>query len=187
MALVRTLAMTASLIVVFALGESKANDERQPAPSRLFQVTLKKKDEDRLTIQGDSKSVTFAITSKSGIGEATVRRLTPAWPKKVVLHLHLRGLEQLSILNEAAKVTLRASVQSHGDHRRILQVSKGGTTSRVEVGSPYFMKIGTFDEKGRPTSTIPLKAGYFQLEIPAAMLKGNPKQFSIGWIDFYRS
>lgn len=187
MVLVRTLAVTASLVVSFALGESKASDDRQPASSRLFQVTLKKKDEDRLTTQGDAGSVTFEVTSKSGIGEATVRRLTPTWPKKIVLRLHLRGLEQLSILNESEKVAFRASVQSHGDRRRILQVSRGETTDRVEVGSPYFVEIGTFDEEGHPTGTIPLKAGFFQLEIPAAMFKGNPEQISIRWIDFYRS
>lgn len=152
----------------------------------MLEINLKKK-EDQLSLRGNSRSATLSITSPSGIGGATIRRIATDWPGQVVLQLNLRGLEQLSIQNVDANVTLRASVRSHGDHRRSLQVLTGDPQSPVTPDSPYFTKIRAFDRERNETHTFPLEQGYFQLTIPAAMLKDNPTQLSIQWIDFSRS
>ena len=34
---------------------------------------------------------------------------------------------------------------------------------------------------------LPLKGGYFEMQLPAAFFEGNPKSITIDWIDFYRS
>jgi hypothetical protein len=35
-------------------------------------------------------------------------------------------------------------------------------------------------------SNIPLKEGYFELQLPNVLFEGNPKSITINWIDFYR-
>jgi len=156
----------------------------EPAPIVIADMKNKK---DRATIRDDPQSTFVSITSPSGIGEAVIRRATNNWPKQVVLRFHLRGLEQVSIRNAEADVTLRGSVLSHGNHRRKLELVRDKTLSRVGQGSPYSMKIEAFQRQGCPAQKIPLDEGYFQMKIPAAMLKGNPERLSIRWIDFYRS
>jgi hypothetical protein len=175
------------LVVPGILGSTLSLD-RLPAqaagPTRVLTADVKKKD--LVTIRADARSAVVSFTSPSGIGEAVIRRTAEAWPRQVVLRLGLRGLEQVSILNLDADVTLRGSVLSHGSHRRLLEVAEGKKSSRVGQGSPYFTKIEAFNRKGRPAKKIPLDEGYFQMKIPAAMLKGNPEKLSIRWIDFYR-
>ncbi len=42
------------------------------------------------------------------------------------------------------------------------------------------------DRDGKPTNSIPLIDGYFEMQLPKAMFDDNPKSITISWIDFYR-
>jgi hypothetical protein len=49
------------------------------------------------------------------------------------------------------------------------------------------MEIKILDKDSEPTKTIPLKEGYFEIELPRKFFEGNPKSFKVEWIDFYRN
>jgi hypothetical protein len=34
---------------------------------------------------------------------------------------------------------------------------------------------------------LPLKDGYFEINLPRAFFEGSPKEITMGWIDFYRN
>lgn len=156
----------------------------EPVPIVTTDVKNKK---DRVTVCGNAQRAIVSITCPAGIGNAVIQRTADTWPKQLALRLNLRGLEQVSILNLDASLTLRGSILSHGNHRQLLKVAKGKRSTKVGQDSPFFTKIEAFDRQSNPTREIPLVEGYFQLEIPAAMLNGNPKDITIRWIDFFRS
>ena len=41
-------------------------------------------------------------------------------------------------------------------------------------------------EDGKSAETIPLKDGYFEMQLPKALLEDDPKSITVNWIDFYR-
>ena len=48
------------------------------------------------------------------------------------------------------------------------------------------MDIKALDAKGRPIKGLPEQDGYFEMTLPKALFKENPKLLTLGWIDFYR-
>ena len=63
------------------------------------------------------------------------------------------------------------------------RLSSNGREGRViGEGSPYWanMRIVGGEE------TIPLRDGYFELQLPKMFFKDNPRSITLSWIDFYR-
>jgi len=174
--------MTAAVMALCApLFVGAAEPADPPVP---YEIDLKKP-QDRVTVKGDAKSVEFAATCPSGIGQAVIRRKADTWPKEVSLRLNLRGLEQISISN--GRETLKGEVLSHSGNRRLLAVIVDGKATKVEQGSPWFTEIKALTPDGKPAAKIPLKSGYFQLTVPKVLLQKNPPVLTIRWIDFYRT
>ena len=124
----------------------------------------------------------FVVRSPRGIGSATIHR--EAWPEKVRLRLHLRGLEELTI--RSGSTTLKASVLSHSGHRRLARVVNDGQEKDVEEGSPYWTEIKTFALNGELVQGLPGDGGYFEMIVPQRLLETQPESLAIDWIDFYR-
>ncbi len=61
-------------------------------PPARFTVTTRKAD-DTVAVGGDRERTTFDVRSPSGISRAVIGRTGAAWPKSVVVRLHLKGLE----------------------------------------------------------------------------------------------
>lgn len=153
---------------------------------RDFDVALKRV-QDRVEICAEEGRVLFTVASPRGIGAATIRRRAAPWPKTVVLRLQLRGLESLTI--EAGQVTLGASVSSSAPHAVRLYASETGSQQEKAVarGNRYWTEVRILGADGKPASGLPTEGGWFELELPAAVLKDNPESVAIHWIDFYRN
>jgi SAM-dependent methyltransferase len=143
-----------------------------------------RKEEDKVTAQLKDGKMIYTIASPSGIGAASI---TPwkGWAKNVVLRLNLRGLESIKVSN--GRVDLRASVLSHSGNPRLLTVKAEDGDKKVEQGSDYWTEVRAFDAKGKPVEGLPGEGGYFELELPSALLDGPPRSLTIDWIDFYRN
>ena len=100
------------------------------------------------------------------------------------MRLYLRGLESFTVSDEKRK--LAASVLSHSSHRRLLHLWEQGKEKKVAPASPYWMQVDIFDARGKPIKKLPGSGGYFELVLPGALLKDQPKKLTIHWIDFYR-
>ena len=144
-------------------------------------VTEKEEDQVEVEVKGDAR--VYSVTSPSGIGGAIISPWQ-GWPKKVIIRLHLRGLESFGISN--GKIKLSASVLSHSGNPRLLYLRKCGEEKKVEVGSPYWTEIKVLDADGRPVQGLPSKGGYFEVTVPKTLIENNPKSLTLGWIDFYR-
>lgn len=140
---------------------------------------------DAVRISVEGKVATLDVTSLRGIGGATITRKVEKWPEQIVLKVHLRGLESLTIT--VGKVALRASVLSHSGNTRLLHVVRDGKEGpRLKPGDEMWMEIKVLDSQGKEAKGLPPKEGWFEMSIPAALLAGEEKGLDLHWIDFYR-
>ena len=135
----------------------------------------------RLRFFTDDDSSIVDITSEFGIDQATLQRRTEAWPKAVVVRLHLSGLESFKIRSKSLSVEW--SVASTGDHAVTSTLVSGKRVAMLAPESPYYSEIRMVGGMRK----IPLKDGYFEVLIPSKLFEDNPAEISLEWIDFYRN
>ncbi len=126
---------------------------------------------------------TFTIKSPSGISQLAIERTDDKWPDAVALRLRFTGLEFFQATN--GKITLNASVSTQDRKVRLWKDGKEGTP--LDAKSPYWMQFRMIGGDGKPSEAIPLKDGYFEMQLPKAFFEGNPKSITLDWIDFYRN
>ena len=147
-----------------------------------FKITAKRSD-DRIEVKSKDDKTWFVIRSPFGISNANIERTTEQWPDKVVIQLRLKGLENFKLSTD--KLKLEASVSSQNGDVRLWK--DGKEDSPLDAKSPYWMEIKILDSDGEPTKAIPLKDGYFEMELPKKFFEGNPTSFKVEWVDFYRN
>lgn len=134
--------------------------------------------EDRLVLE---------IWCPSGIGKAEIRPLRP-WPNRVILRLHLAGLERLQL--RAGGVVIEVSARSYPpfDREVFLRVvpPKGGNVCLQKQGDPFWMPIRALDATGEEVSGLPPKGGFWEIQLPTGLFHNACEPLLIEWIDFYR-
>lgn len=151
-----------------------------------FEVACKR-DDDTVETAVQAERAVFTVTSPRGIGAATVHRRRPSWPATVNLRLRLHGLESLTVTS--GQVTLGVSVSSSPPHEVRLHVSETGQKQEepVDRHSRYWTDVRLLDADGKPAAGLPANDGWFDLQLPPALLATNPSTLEIRWIDFYRN
>jgi hypothetical protein len=151
-------------------------------PSR-FTVTSRKAD-DTVVVGGDRERTTFDIKSPSGISRAVIERTGDAWPKAVVVRLHLKGLENLKV--SAGDVAVGAAVGVRGGKVEARQWASGKDETPLAADDPRRLAIRVLGKDGKAATRLPLDGGHVEVTLPAAFLRDNPKALTVEWIDFYR-
>lgn len=164
------------LLAIAAITTATADD------SPPFKITTKR-DNDRVEVKTEKDKVVFSARSPFGISHAVIERTGEKWPDAVALRLHLKGLENFRVTND--KVKLEAAVSSQDGKVRLWKDGKEDIP--LDAKNPYWMEIRMVGGDGKPAKTIPLKDGYFEMQLPKAFFDGNPKSLTVNWIDFYRN
>lgn len=153
------------------------------APAASYAVRCDKEGDGVAVLSGDS-AVTFAVTSKRGIGSAVIRRTGGDWPARVILRLHLGGLESLTVGSEA--LALNVSVLSHGNNDVLQTLRRKGQTQTPPVpgDSEYRADLRVLDAEGKPVKGLPPKGGWFEIVLPKPLLE--EAELQVQWIDFFR-
>jgi WD40 repeat protein len=162
----------------------KAESQPKDRPAR-FKITSKRND-DRVEVRADQDKTLFTVKSPFGISQAVIeKRQEDAWPKAVVLRLHLKGLSKLQASN--GKATIDAAVSSQ-DGKMTVRVWKDGKEDMpLDKKNPLWMGIRIVGGDGKPARELPLKDGYFEMNLPRSFFEGNPRSITVSWIDFYRN
>jgi len=126
------------------------------------------------------------VRSAIGIGRMKLSAVNDQWPTTLVLRLHLGGLESLHIGNDTSSIDV--SIISSTPHRQLCEVvhTPGERSQSVDEESPFWMPVHIEHTKTAGQPKIPLVDGYFEVTLPAVLLKDKPESLSIRWIDFYR-
>ncbi len=162
------------------MGVVTADGDKQPT----FKITTKR-DTDNVEVKFEKEMTVFSVHSPFGISHAVIERTEEKWPEGVVLRLHLKGLENFRASN--GKVTLDAAVSSSDDRQRVRLWKNGKEDSPLDSTSPHWMAIRMIGNDGKPAKDIPLKDGFFEMQLPKAFFEDNPKSITVNWIDFYRT
>ena len=171
-----------AVLIVF-VGMSNAvtiGDDKKPT----FKITTKR-DTDKVEVKFEKDQTVFSIHSPFGISEAVIERTEEKWPEGVVLRLHLKGLENFHASNGKEKLEAAVSLQ---DGKPVVRLWKDGKEDApLDAKSPYWMEVRILDGHGKQAKEIPLKDGYFEMQLPKVLFEGNPKSITVNWIDFYRT
>lgn len=166
-------------LVVLSVGCGTAVSPTETPPA--YQITSTKP-ADQITITPGDGVVVFDVFSESGIGRAEMRLTDGRWPDQVDIRLHLRGLESLTLAYGA--VVVQTAVSSSGDHAISQTVQTAGQPPAATEGTPYAMPLTVAGGDG--PIVIPLKEGYFAMQLPPDFTAGDYTAFTLNWIDFYR-
>jgi hypothetical protein len=142
--------------------------------------------ETRITVAADAEQAIVEVFSPAGVGGAGVEITSATFPKKIVLRLHLRGLEELRLAY--GNTVVRASISSDGGNSISQhQIGAGASAAQqpLSATSPYWMPIRIVPA-GTAPATIPLQDGAIEVEAPQDLIAGGQTKFAIQWIDFYR-
>ncbi len=136
--------------------------------SQAIKVELKKT-ADTVLVSTTSEKTVVSITSKSGIGQANLIRIGDIWPDAMVIKLKLTSLEGFGMNNGFIYFN---------------------TWLKNSKPAPYW-KVGTNQrQQPSPDGTIEVKFvksdQWINVTMPPEMIKGNPGNISISWIDWYR-
>ena len=146
-----------------------------------LKITTKRAD-DRVDVKVEKDRMVFSVRSPFGISQTVIERTDGNWPDIVMLRLHLKGLENFKVSNGI--ITLEAAVSSQDSIVRLWK--DGKEHSPLDSKSPYWMEIRMVGHDGKPTTSIPLQDGYFEIQLPKAFFEDNPKSITVNGIDFYR-
>ena len=166
-------------VFVGVMNADAAGDDREPQ----VKITTKR-DTDSVKVNVEKDKIALSIHCPVGISQAVIERTGEKWPGSVVLRLHLKGLESFRVTN--GKITLDAAVSSHNDKQRVRLWKDGKENSPLNIKSPLWMEIRMVGGDGKLANTIPLKDGYFEMQLPKPIFEDNPKSITLNWIDFYR-
>ena len=170
----------AVLMVFVAMSNAvTAWDDKPPT----FKITTKR-DTDKVEVKFEKDQTVFLIHSPFGISQAVIERKEEKWPDTVLLRLHLKGLESFRASN--GKITLDAAVSSFNDRQRVRLWKDGKEDSPLDSKSPHWMAIRMVGSDGKPAEEIPLKDGFFEMQLPKVFFEDNPKSITVNWIDFCR-
>ena len=150
------------LAILFTL--TALSDAEPPAPK--FKAEFRKTDDSFASSQ-DKSVIVWKITSKSGIGGATVTQTTGAAPKKLVIRfVGMRSLESFQCTNGTTEVT--------------------GQLDRGKKTETFFDAEGKSgaDPKTAAASLVIEKKGD-DVEVVLTMTKPQ-KKWTLSWIDAYR-
>jgi hypothetical protein len=146
------------------------------------------KESDMVEVKNDAALTTFDIFSPGGIGSATIHLTSGKLPRKILLRLHLKGLEEFRF--SAGGKTILLSVSSTGENRVRQNLRKENGQSEewhiMDADSPYWMEMNIKSANSGEGGKISVEEGYFEIEVPEYFLKKEISGFSLRWIDFYR-
>lgn len=149
-----------------------------------FAITTKRPD-DRVEVKVEKGTATFSIQSPFGISRAIIQRKNEPWPDRMLLRLHLKGMEHILLMNDRIKIEGSIGIQ---DGKPLVRLWKDGKEdSPLTSKSPFWIDVRILGRDGNPATELPLKDGYFELQLPAAIFEGNPLSITVEWIDFYRT
>jgi len=123
-------------------------------------------------------SVVFDVTDQIGIGGGAINLVEGRWPKKVVLRLHLTGLEGFG-------VKVGGEIFSGSYHGENFTPRKDRLQTRMLDAKGNLLK-GRYLLKSTGPNSQKRIIGYYEAQVPQSALKSGAKKIDLSWVDFYR-
>ena len=153
--------------------------ERPPVAVEL--VTGSEEEAIHITQTGDEALVD--IQKAQGIGTATFSVAAKPKTRRVLVRLHLHGLEELRLTGAEGEWVV--SVLSHSGNPILQTFNPSGALGvKLTPQDALWLTLRIAPTPGQ-APTIPLQDGWFELTLPDALVVPG-SDFSLRWIDFHR-
>ncbi|MEC9004878.1 MAG: hypothetical protein VX644_16005 [Planctomycetota bacterium] len=153
------------------LGPQQKTHAATAKPGARFKLVYQKKgprDETREIKVAHQAGVTiFDVRDQFGIGKGTIQLASGTWPAKVLVRLHLAGLEGFGL-------TIGKKVLARSDLKVRMLDARG-----KPLPGRYLLKPAS------PGSSRKI-AGYYEVQVPPLLLTAATKEIKLSWVDFYR-
>ena len=158
----------------------------QPAPARAIVTATPARPDAQIEVTQMLTQTLLDVVSRSGIGQADVHLTAGARPPRLVVRLHLRGLEQFRLIYGDTIVT--AAVTSVGQpviRQQRSRVSAPAQEETLRATSRFWLPLRLVTDSATE-ARIPLENGFFELEASPDLLASDVRDFRFEWIDFFR-
>lgn len=161
-----------------------------------------------ITSSGSSNSdrTILDLRSERGIGTCRIHRKLDKWPERLILRLHLRGLEQIAVhigdrkwigavsssdgivrWTSTSDDAMEQTIDSSDPNWCSIRVLRGNESPATENEPPIPMPPSTTDSNSPQKIRVPLEEDEsWEMTFPPAWLQENPSSIRISWIDFFR-
>lgn len=170
------------LLSYFLMSCASQPANAQSGGEPVFTVTAKNQD-DQIDIQQENGITTVDIHSHTGIGTAKFELESGAMPERLILRLHLTGLEEFRLISNPTTIAASGS-GSETFNLTGQSVMASGNEYAITPIDPLWMKVEIV--AGQADKTIPLNEGHFDITVPKEFIRRAGDSFEIQWIDFYR-
>ena len=170
------------LLSLFLLSCASQPANAQSGDKPVFSTTLKNHD-DQVNTQHENGTTAIDIFSPSGIGSAQLKLESGPMPERMILRLHLKGLEELQLISNRSTIAASASGSEIFNISDQKVIASGNEYFLTPI-DPLWMKIEIISSQ--TDKKIPLEDGYFEITIPKEFIQSAGNSFEIQWIDFYR-
>ncbi|HMD80845.1 MAG TPA: hypothetical protein VKE92_06020 [Anaerolineales bacterium] len=170
------------LLSFFLMSCASQPANAQSGDEPVFTATTKNQD-DQINIEYENGVTTFEIHSPTGIGTAKFDLESGSMPQKLILRLHLEGLEGLRLVSSQATIAASAS-SSDAFNTTDQRVMASGNEYSLTPIDPLWMKIEIIS--GETDKKIPLENEYFEIMVPKEFIHSAGNSFEVQWIDFFR-
>lgn len=154
----------------------------QSGDEPVFTATTKNQ-ADQINIKYENGVTTFEIHSPTGIGTAKFDLESGSMPQKLILRLHLEGLEGLRLVSSQATIAASGSSSDVFNVTGQSVIAAGNEFSITPI-DPLWVKVEIVS--GQADKKIPLEEGYFEIAVPKEFIRSAGNSFEVHWIDFYR-
>lgn len=160
----------------------------QPAPARAIVTATPARPDTQIQVTQMLTQTLLDVVSRSGIGQADVHLTAGTRPPRLILRLHLRGLEQFRLIYDDSIIT--AAVGSVGQpvirqQRSLVSAPAQAQVETLRATSRFWLPLRLVtDSAAEPR--IPLENGFFELEASPDLLASDVRDFRFEWIDFFR-
>lgn len=148
----------------------------------VFNVTTKNQ-EDQIDIRQENSITTVDIHSHTGIGTAKFELESGSMPEKLILRLHLTGLEEFRLVSNQTTIVASGSSSDVFNVTDQWVIAAGNEYSITPI-DPLWTKVKIVSSQA--DKKIPLEAGFFEITVSKEFIRSAGNSFEIQWIDFFR-
>ena len=138
---------------------------------------------DIVSVTSEEGTSLIDINSPGGIGSTHFELVSEKLTEKIIVRLHLKGLEEFRLSYDETLIT--ASISSSSAFNTSSQkVLISGDEYPTLPGHPLWLEIKIVSDQ--TVEKIPLEEGYFEITFPKESNRKIGNSFVIQWVDFYR-
>ena len=158
-----------SLLVLSLIAWLAANPSPARAEPPKFSASFRKAEDSLQTTLTNTGGV-FRITTKSGIGDATIKRDSGAWPKTIRIELTVTSLESFTVQTDVCKLSAAPGFKDSA----VFHFDRKGEELPDAKGAVF-----TLEFRKRGDRLI-------EVTLPPGLCTPNTKVLKADWIDAFR-